>query len=69
MIKIEHVYTTHVYINYYHNDEPWRLDERMVDTMDAIAEHVCEMLVKHDFTSADVCDAQTGEVLMMITRS
>ena len=74
MITVEHVYCTHVHINYYVANEedgclPWHLDESLVDTMDNIAEHVCEILVKHGFVSADVCSAETGEVLMIITRS
>jgi hypothetical protein len=37
--------------------------------MDDIAEQVCEVLVKHNFAYADVCSAETGEVLMVIERT
>ena len=67
MITIEHTYCTHVEIDYRSNDD--YMGEAMCADMDTIAEHVCEMLVAHNFTTADVCDANTGEVLMIITRS
>ncbi|MBQ2176439.1 MAG: hypothetical protein II453_15720 [Alphaproteobacteria bacterium] len=73
-INIYHTYTTDVEILYYVSDEnedkmPYHLDERMVGTMDDIAEHVCVNLVQHKFVSADVCSAETGEVLMIIERT
>lgn len=73
-INIYHTYTTDVEILYYvsDNDEdnvPYHLDERMVGTMDDIAEHVCVNLVHHNFTHADICSAETGEVLMIIERT
>jgi hypothetical protein len=37
--------------------------------MDDIAEQVCEILIKHNFAYADVCSAETGEVLMVIERT
>lgn len=73
-INIYHTYTTDVEILYYVPDKnedkvPYHLDERMVGTMDDIAEHVCINLVHHNFVSADVCSAETGEVLMVIERT
>lgn len=74
VINIYHTYATDVNILYYVSDKdedkvPYYLDERMIGTMDDIAEHVCINLVKHDFVSADVCSAETGEVLMIIERT
>jgi hypothetical protein len=37
--------------------------------MDEIAEHACEVLVNHNFTSADVIDATTGELLLIVERT
>ena len=73
-INIYHTYTADVEILYYVSDKdedkvPYHLDEQMVGTMDDIAEHVCITLVKHNFVSADVCSAETGEVLMIIERT
>lgn len=73
-INIHHTYTTDVDILYYVSDYdvgkvPYHLDVRMVGTMDDIAERVCINLVKHNFVSADVCSAETGEVLMVIERT
>lgn len=73
-INVYYTYTADVEILYYVSDKnedkvPYHLDERMVGTMDDIAEHVCINLVKHDFVSADVCSAETGEVLMIIERT
>lgn len=69
-INIHHVYTTHVEIIYYPNAEDSRgLHESTVANMDEIAEHVCEVLIKHNFIYADVCSAETGEILMTIERA
>lgn len=68
MITIQHIYCTHVEIIYTTNDGAG-LHENTVGNMDEIAEHVCEVLVKHNFTCADVCSAETGEVLMIVERS
>ena len=69
MIKIEHLYCTHVYIIYYFDGDPYTFDQTIVGTMDEIAEMVSDVLVKGNFNSADVCSAETGEILMNITRS
>ena len=45
------------------------LHESTCGSMDEIAEHCCEILIKHNFAGADVCDAETGEVLMTLNRS
>ena len=73
-INIYHTHCEHVEILYYISDKnedkvPYHLDERMVGTMDDITEHVCVNLVQHKFISADVCSAETGEVLMIIERT
>jgi len=41
----------------------------MIDTMDNLTEHVCDMFNEHNFTYADVYDASTGEVLMQLERA
>lgn len=69
-INIEHTYFTHVEIIFYpHGGSGCGLHETTCGQMDAIAEHCCEILVNHNFAGADVCSAETGEVLMIITRS
>lgn len=69
-ITIEHTYSTSVEIIYYScENDTLGLHEKTVGTMDDVSEHICEILVKHNFVGADVCSAETGEVLMIITRS
>lgn len=69
-INIQHTYTTHVDIHYYcGNGYGYVLHSEDCDNMDNIAERVCRILVKHNFSYADVCSAETGEVLMKIERS
>ena len=69
-ITIEHTYCTYVEIIFYPNgDSGCGLHESTCGNMDEIAEHCCEILVKHDFTSADVIDASTGELLLIVERS
>ena len=68
MINIQHTYTTHVEIIYRAQDDTG-LHETTCGNMDEIAEHICEVLIKHNFTSADVCSTSTGELLMIVERS
>lgn len=69
-INIEHTYCTHVEIIFYpHGDSGCGLHKSTCGSMDDIAVHCCEILVKHNFAGADVCSAETGEVLMIITRT
>jgi hypothetical protein len=37
--------------------------------MDDIAEEVTEIVVRHNFEYADVCSAETGEILMVVERT
>ena len=67
-INIKHTYNTNVDIHYY-TEGGYTLHCRDCGMMDDIAEQVCEVLVKHSFSYADVCDAATGEVLMIIERT
>jgi len=67
-IHVQHTYTTHVEIIYRAQDGAG-LHEATCGSMDDILEHVCDVLVHHHFTSADVCSAETGEVLMIVERS
>ena len=67
-INIRHTYNAHVEICFY-TDGGYTLRCHDCGEMDDIAEKVCEILVKHNFVSADVCSAETGEVLMIIERT
>lgn len=66
-INIRHTYTTHVDV--YYDNTTVNLHEHLCDNMDDIAEHVCEVLIRHNFTTADVCDSETGEVIMIVERT
>ncbi len=68
-IIIQHTYATGVEIVYSDENSNSDFRENTYDTMDEIAEHVCEMLIKHQFDNADVCSTETGEILMIIKRS
>ena len=67
-IHVQHTYSTHVEIIYQSADGAG-LREATCGTMDDILEHVCDVLVHHHFTNADVCSAETGEVIMIVTRT
>ena len=67
-INIRHTYNTNVEIHYY-TDDGYTLRCRDCGDMDSIAERVCEVLVKHNFTYADICSIETGEVLIVIERT
>ena len=67
-INIQRLYTTEVDIHYY-SENGYALCRRDYGDMDSIAERVCEVLVKHNFSFSDVCSTDTGEVLMRIERS
>ena len=67
-INIRHTYSSHVEI-YYYSDEGYSLHCHDCGDMDHIAEQVCEILVKHNFNYADVCSSETGEVLMVVSRT
>ncbi len=71
MITIEHRYCTPVEILYRPSttDGSYGLYEYTTGNMDEIAEHICEVLVKHNLSAADVCSEETGEILMVIKRS
>lgn len=67
-ITVQHTHCAHVEIIFTACDGSG-LHEDTVGTMDDIMEHCATVLVKHGFTHADVCDATTGEVLMIVDRS
>ena len=67
-INIHHTYNTDVNITFY-ADNGVRMHTNDCGMMDDIAVQVCEVLVKHNFTHADICSAETGEVLMIIERT
>ena len=69
MINIKHLYTTTVEISYLSRYLDQCLKEtRVGEDMDEIAEHCCEVVVKHNFLSAFVTSAETGEILMEVER-
>lgn len=67
-INIRHTYSTNVEIIFY-SEDGITLRCRDCGQMDDIAEQVCEILVKHNFSDASVCSTETGEVLMEIERT
>lgn len=64
-INIRHTYATPVEI-IYNSVMSQHIDDL---TLDEIAEVVTAHMVAHHFDWADVCDANTGEVLMTIERT
>ena len=67
-INIQHTYSARVDI-YYHSEDGHALHGCDCDNMDSIAERICEVLVKHNFSFAEVYSARTCELLMKIERS
>ena len=67
-ITVSHTYNTTVDITYYAEKDLY-VNCSDTGTMDDIAERVIDVLVKHNFSYADVCSAYTGEVLMIIKRT
>lgn len=67
-INIQHTYTTTVEI-YYYGEDGLTCHGRDNGSIDDISERVCEVLVKHNFSRAEVCFAKTLEALMIIERS
>ena len=68
-INIQHTYATHTQVNYLDREMNCGLRENVCGNMDESAEHVCEVLVKHNFNYADVCSCETGELLMIVERT
>ena len=68
-INIQHTYTASVEISFLDHANNYALKEQTCGSMDEIAEHICEVLVKHDFAFADVIDATTGELLLIVERT
>lgn len=67
-INVQHTYCTHVTIFLYAEDG-MTVCCKDCGTMDDIQERVCELLVKHNFVSADVCSEEMGEILMIVERT
>lgn len=67
-INTYYIYTTNVICRFFTAEgEILRCND--CGTMDDIHERMCKIIVKHNFTSADACSAETGEVLMVIERT
>lgn len=62
--NIQHTYSSHVTIIF---DSDFEVNT--CGSMDEVQEATMEDMVRHSFTHADVCDAETGEVLMIIDRT
>ena len=62
--NIQHTYSAHVAITY--NDD---FCASTCGSMDEIQEAAMLDMVHHNFTHADICDAETGELLMTIERT
>lgn len=62
--NIQHTYCAHVNITF---DDDFNV--HTCGNMDEIQEAVMLDMVKHQFTHVDICDASTGEVLMIIDRT
>lgn len=67
-INIRHTYSSHVEI-YFYSEDGYNLHCEDCGDMDNIAERICEILVKHGFSYADVYSSLTGEVLMVVSRT
>ena len=67
-ITIQHTYSTSVRICYY-SKEGTTFFQNDSGTLDDITERTIDMIVKYNFIYVDVCDAETGEVLMIIERT
>ena len=63
-ITINHTYCTAVEITF---DDDFNTE--LKGTMDFITECVLDAMVSHNFTTADVTSATTGELLMQIERT
>lgn len=68
-INIQHTYSTRVDIHYYSDEDGLVFIGCDCDNMDSIAERICEVLVKHNFSFAEVYSVKTYELLMKIERS
>jgi len=68
-INIRHTYHTAVEVDYY-GENGFICRSHDDGSIDAISERVCEVLVKHNFSRAEVvCSADTNKLLMKIERS
>ena len=67
-IIIKHTHSASVEIQFMGKDG-YTFRQRITGTMDDLTEHVCDMFTEHSFTSADVYDANTGEILMQLERT
>lgn len=68
MINIYRTHVAEVEITYITNHS-FDFIENMAGSMDSIAEHICNTLVKNNFPGAHAVDCATGELLLQITRS
>ena len=66
-INIRHIYSAHVDI--YYDRKETDISEYMVGNMDELVEHACEVLIKHNFSVAEICSYETGEILAIVERT
>ena len=67
-INIERIYSTTVEITFTANDNR-EFKEIISGSIDDIAEYCGEVLVKREFTHAEACSVETGEIIMILTRT
>lgn len=68
-ITVEYVYTMNVRIYYTSDYSGEPLIETRCGSLADIQERCTDILVKHNFTCADVANAETGECVMTVTRT
>lgn len=68
-LEISHVYADAAKITYYGTTNCNGLVESFSGTMDEIAEHICDVMVKHNFERAEACSFYNDEMLLTVKRS
>lgn len=67
MIKIEYTYSVNATVIFYTQDATsFRYND--AGFIGDVVERVTDDIIKHNFVSADITDAGTGEVLATVTR-
>ena len=66
-MKISYTYSAHVTVLFYSEKEGLTLRCNDCGTLDDVRERTQEIMLNHFFNAADVCDANTGEVLMQMS--
>lgn len=67
-LVISHVYDTATKITYYGTTKCNSLVENFSGTMDEIAEHICDVMVKRNFKLAKAYAFHNDELLLIVKR-